>query len=327
MPVTQEVQKQPIVSFIITYYNIPVAMLRECIESILALSLSESEREIILIDDGSDISPLNELLDFRDQLIYLRQRNKGLSEARNRGIDTCKGEYIQFVDADDCLIRAGYEHCLDIVRYQHPDIVVFNQSREGTEVDTPYLFDGPMNGTEYMKRNNLRASACGYVFKKKMLMDLRFTPNLLHEDEEFTPQIVIRAESLFSTETYAYYYRERPSSIVHENNAQWKMRRLDDAEYIIYQLNHLADTLPPAERVALQRRVAQLTMDYIYNIIVITRSDKMLEDRLQRLQAKGLFPLPERNYTQKYKYFRRMTNSQIGRKILLRTLPWMKKEN
>ena len=117
MSTTQENKAKPIVSFIITYYNIPVSMLRECIQSILSLSLSDSEREIILIDDGSDISPLNEVMDFRDHVVYLRERNRGLSEARNIGIDLCHGEYIQFVDADDCLIRTGYEHCLDIVRY------------------------------------------------------------------------------------------------------------------------------------------------------------------------------------------------------------------
>ena len=326
MSTTQDNKAKPIVSFVITYYNIPVSMLRECIESILSLSLSDSEREIILIDDGSDISPLNEMMDFRDKVLYLRERNRGLSEARNIGIDLCHGEYIQFVDADDCLIRAGYEHCLDIVRYQHPDLVMFNLSREGTEIDTPYLFDGPMTGSEFMKHNNLRASACGYIFKKKMLIDLRFTPNLLHEDEEFTPQIVVRAETLYSTDTCAYYYRERPKSITHENNTRWKLRRLDDAEYIIIQLSRLSDSMPSAERVAMQRRVAQLTMDYIYNVIILTKSERMLEERLDRLHEEGLFPLPDRKYTSEYKYFRKMTNSQMGRKILIRTLPWLAKE-
>ncbi|MBR5930182.1 MAG: glycosyltransferase, partial [Prevotella sp.] len=51
----------PLVSFIITYYNLPVDMLHECIESIMQLSLQPEEREIILIDDGSDITPLNEI--------------------------------------------------------------------------------------------------------------------------------------------------------------------------------------------------------------------------------------------------------------------------
>ena len=91
----------PLISFIVTYYNIPIDMLRECIESIVNLSLTYEEREIILIDDGSDVVPLDELIDYRDQIIYLRHKNMGLSDARNKGIDICKGKYIQFVDADD----------------------------------------------------------------------------------------------------------------------------------------------------------------------------------------------------------------------------------
>lgn len=316
----------PLISFVITYYNLPVEMLRECIESIMQLSLSPEEREIILIDDGSDMSPLNELIDYRDQIIYLRQRNQGLSIARNVGVDICKGEYIQFVDADDCLIQGGYEHCLDVVHKNHPDMVLFNFTNEGTEVDTPYLFDGPISGTEYMHQHNLRATAWGYIFRKKTLGELRFTPQLLHEDEEFTPQLILRADTIYFTDTYAYYYREREDSIVHNNDTQWKIKRLDDAEYVITQLDHLANTLASSERVALQRRVAQLTMDYIYNIIMLTHSEQELNTRLERLHKRGMFPLPEREYTKKYKWFRRMTNSTTGRKILVHILPLLWKE-
>ena len=292
----------PLVSFIITYYNLPVDMLHECIGSIMQLPLQSEEREIILIDDGSDITPLNEIIDYRDEVIYLRQHNQGLSTARNVGVDISKGRYIQFIDADDCLIKGGYEHCLSILRKESPDMVIFNFTREGTDVDTPYLFDGPVSGTEYMHHNNLRASACGYVF------------------------LILRADSIYSTDTCAYYYRVRENSIVHNDDTQWKIKRLDDAEYVIMQLDHLANTLASSERIALQRRVAQLTMDYIYNIIMLTHSEQQLEERLTRLQKCGMFPLPARDYTQKYKWFRKMTNSKTGRKILMRILPLLWKE-
>ena len=45
----------PLISFIITYYNEPIDMIKKCIDSILKLTLSAEEREIIVIDDGSDI--------------------------------------------------------------------------------------------------------------------------------------------------------------------------------------------------------------------------------------------------------------------------------
>ena len=201
----QDVQSthKPLVSFIITYYNLPVDMLHESIESIMQLPLQSEEREIILIDDGSDITPLNEIIDFRDQIIYLRQRNQGLGIARNVGVNISRGKYIQFVDADDCLITGGYGHCLDIIRKKTPDMVIFNFTHEGTDVDTPYLFEGPVSGTEFMHHNNLRASACGYIFSRKTLGELRFTPKLLHEDEEFTPMLLLRSEKLYKTEVKA----------------------------------------------------------------------------------------------------------------------------
>ena len=46
-------ETQPLITFIIAYYNLPLEMLYECIDSILTLSLSRNEREIIIVDDGS----------------------------------------------------------------------------------------------------------------------------------------------------------------------------------------------------------------------------------------------------------------------------------
>ena len=52
----------------------------------------------------------------RDDIIYVRQQNGGLSSARNMGLALAKGQYIQLIDADDYLLQAPYEQCLDIVR-------------------------------------------------------------------------------------------------------------------------------------------------------------------------------------------------------------------
>lgn len=321
-----QTSKTPLVSFIVTYYNIPIDMLRECIESIVNLSLKEEEREIILIDDGSDVVPLDELIDYRDQIIYLRHKNMGVSDARNKGIDICKGKYIQFVDADDCLIKSNYEQCLEKVKNNDPDMVLFRLSRDSVEVDSPEYFYGPVTGTDYMRHNNLCASACSYIFRKKLLVGLRFTSGILHEDEEFSPQLILRADTVFSTDNCAYYYRERMGSRLNSNDPDNQKKKLDDAEYVIFELDHLAATLPSAERIALQRRVAQLSMDHIYNVIMSTHSEKILDEYLERLRKRGLFPLPDREYTLKYSYFRKMINTKLGKKILLRTLPLMKKE-
>ena len=89
-------------------------MIKKCIDSILKLTLSAEEREIIVIDDGSDNSPLNLLAEIANQMIYIRQPNQGLSQARNTGIAMAKGQYIQFIDADDFLISGNYDKCLDL---------------------------------------------------------------------------------------------------------------------------------------------------------------------------------------------------------------------
>ena len=172
-------QKQPLVSFIIPAYNVDADMLRECLESIMALSLSREEREIILIDDGSDVPAICSLTDVADEIVYLRQPNKGLSEARNIGIKLATGRFVQFVDADDHLIRAPYEHCLDIARYHNPDLVLFEStSKEEKQPKTPFAYDGPKTGSSYMRQNNMRAAAWGYLFERQILGRLRFTPGL-----------------------------------------------------------------------------------------------------------------------------------------------------
>lgn len=317
---------QPLVTFIITYYNLPVPMLCECINSILALSLSASEREIIVIDDGSDVSPMNGLMQYGDDIIYVRQKNSGLSVARNKGIDMAQGTFLQFVDADDHLIQAPYEHCLDIIRYKKGiDMVMFDftstkktqQSFNDSEV---------VSGTTYMYSHNIHATAWGYLFRKVTLSELRFTPGIWHEDEEFTPQLLIRAEHVCITDAKAYFYYKHKDSITTHKDEESKAKRFDDIRGVLDRLQYLCDRVPQADRIALQRRVAQLTMDYIYQIIIQQRSKQALNDCISDLSSKGLFPLPDRDYSQKYKWFRKMTNTSLGRTILLNTLPLMKKE-
>ncbi len=316
---TQSHGKKPLVSFIVAYHNEPIVMLEECIGSILALSLNESERQIILIDDGSDESPISELVSLCPDILYLRQPNQGLSQARNRGLDLATGDFVQFVDADDYLLSSSYEQCLDIIRYKSADMVLFhetNKTTAGTQLD----YDGPVSGTHYITHNNLRASACGYIFRYSILLGLRFPNNSLHEDEEFTPQLMLRAESVYVTQGKAYFYRSRKDSITHKADRRWKIRRLADAEQIIYRLKEKADHLPVKERIAMERRIAQLTMDHLYNVIILTHDETHLDHVLQRLSSHGLFPLPDKDYTKKYKYFRKLSNTSWGRKILLTLL-------
>lgn len=320
-------ETQPLVSFIITYYQMPVQMLQECLDSILQLSLRSFEREIIIIDDGSEKSPINELGAYEDDIIYVRQKNGGVSAARNKGLDIAKGTFIQFVDADDILIQAPYEQCLDIVRYQeNVDMVMFNFSTNWHSNVTPESVT-PVNGSYFLRNNNIHGAAWGYLFNKAILGELRFTPSIQYgEDEEFTALLILRAEKLYATNYQAYFYRKHQSSVTSQTDSAHIQKRLDDSYTIITKLNTLTDKMAHTDKLALQRRIAQLTMDYIYNIIVKTKSKKELDQRIQQLYDNGLFPLPEGKYTSQYTWFQRIVNNSMGRSILLHTLPLLKKE-
>ena len=316
----------PLVSFILTYYNQPIQLLCECIDSILALSLRPFEREIIIVDDGSRVSPMNGLMQYGDEIIYVRQKNGGLSVARNKGIEMAQGRFLQFVDADDHLIQAPYEHCLDLIRLNNDvDMVMFDFTSTDTH-ETNYNDTEVMTGSAYMLKHNIHGTACGYLFSQTTLSKLRFTPGIWHEDEEFTPQLLIRAEHVYATDAKAYYYYKHKGSITTHDDEASKAKRFDDIKGVLDRLHYLCDRVPQVDRIALQRRVAQLTMDYIYQVIMQQRSQKALNACIDELSSKGLFPLPDRDYSQKYKWFRKMTNTRLGRTILLKTLPLLKKE-
>ena len=317
--------KNVIVSFILTYYNQPVKMLRGCLDSILALSLRPYEREIIIIDDGPAESPMNELIKYGDDIIYIRQKNKGLSEARNLGIRMANGDNLQFIDADDMLNQAAYEHCLDLVRYYQPEMVVFDFTPKPTHGST-FEDSDFITGTELMKNHNIHGSACSYIFSRSILGSLRFTPSIYHEDEEFTPQLLLHANRILKTNAQAYVYRKHKGTITSKKDKRSKIKRLSDKHYVITSLQQLSQSLPNNEQKAMERRVVQLTMDYIYNVIVQTRSRHYLDRKLAILRREGLFPLPDKAYTSKYKWFRRLTNSNFGLNLLIRVLPLLKRE-
>jgi glycosyltransferase involved in cell wall biosynthesis len=104
----------PLVSVIIPMYNVE-KYIAQCINSII--NQSYNNLEIILINDGShdysgDIANDFSKKDKRIKVVHTI--NRGVSEARNLGIETAKGEYIIFVDSDDFLAPEYVEYMLSI---------------------------------------------------------------------------------------------------------------------------------------------------------------------------------------------------------------------
>lgn len=91
-----------LVSIIVPVYN-SEKHLAACIES--AIGQTWGNREIIIVDDGSTDNSYNIAKKYADQpgVKLISQVNKGASAARNAGLKEAKGDYIQFLDADDLI--------------------------------------------------------------------------------------------------------------------------------------------------------------------------------------------------------------------------------
>ena len=106
--------KEPLVSIIIPVYNAEL-FLAATIES--TLQQSYKNIEIILIDDGSGDNSYQIAKQYEsEQVTVVKQANKGASAARNHGIVLAKGDYIQFLDADDFLHPQKIEHQLNTLK-------------------------------------------------------------------------------------------------------------------------------------------------------------------------------------------------------------------
>jgi len=112
---------QPLVSIIIPTYN-RKQYVAEAIDSCLAQTYANCE--IIVVDDGStDDTEVYLRNRYGGQIRYIYQDNQGPGIARNTAIASAKGEYIQFCDADDQLVKDKIQKCVDYFE-AHPDVAV-----------------------------------------------------------------------------------------------------------------------------------------------------------------------------------------------------------
>ncbi|MEE8540840.1 MAG: glycosyltransferase [Desulfobacterales bacterium] len=88
----------PTVSVIIPTFN-RGWVIREAIDSVLNQTFGSFE--LIVVDDGSTDNTLDILAEYKDRITLIKQRNRGVSAARNRGMDAASGQFIAFLDSDD----------------------------------------------------------------------------------------------------------------------------------------------------------------------------------------------------------------------------------
>ena len=88
------------VSVLIDTYN-QERFIEKAIVSVLEQDFPASEREIIVVDDGSSDATPEIVRKFAPQVRLLRKTNGGQASAFNAGIPECKGEITAFLDGDD----------------------------------------------------------------------------------------------------------------------------------------------------------------------------------------------------------------------------------
>jgi glycosyltransferase involved in cell wall biosynthesis len=125
----------PLVSVIVPCYN-AAEFLEEALRSVLAQSYPEVE--VLVVDDGSTDNSAE--IARRFPVRYIRQENRGLSEARNTGIRESKGSYLVFLDADDRLKPRAIETGLAALA-PRPDCALTVGDHVFIAPDSSYLAD------------------------------------------------------------------------------------------------------------------------------------------------------------------------------------------
>lgn len=285
-----------LITFIIPTYNTPTEWLQTCLESIHKLSLATDEREIIVVDDGSD-QPLNEtqISPFHAQILH--QAHAGVSAARNLAIKNAKGKYIQFVDADDFLETKPYEEIINILQIEQVDAVGFAFKKRKRRSRPHHL----CSGTDFVRRYNMFGSACSYVFLREKIANIEFPTDLQYgEDEFFTLKALLEMDLVRITNIKAYNYRKNVNSATSGNSQVNNQKRLNDHLQLIKHVDWFMYYLEGKKYKAAKRRIAQLAADYLHNTRRLTRGKNQTQAAREQLRQMHLYPLPLRCYTLKY---------------------------
>jgi glycosyltransferase involved in cell wall biosynthesis len=109
----------PVFSVIIPTFN-RATFVTKAIDSVLQQTVSSYE--VIVVDDGSTDSTAEVLTAYKDKITLLKQANRGVGAARNRGLESAIGEWVAFLDSDDEWKPQYLASQLEVIR-AHPDII------------------------------------------------------------------------------------------------------------------------------------------------------------------------------------------------------------
>lgn len=232
---------------------IPVFNVEEYIERCLNSIICQSYKgfEVIIVDDCSsdhsmDIATklINENYEGGVDFIVLHhESNKGLSAARNTGINHASGNYLFFLDSDDYITHDCIERFVDIVR-KYPNVDVIQGSASSNSVlltkgvslsnrHLPnYIDNKKWIGKAFLNSKIIPVPAWNKMIRKEIIInnDIFFKEGIIHEDvlwSFYLGKYVNSVAFLFDT---TYFYWQRDNSIMTQRNIR---KEYESYKYII----------------------------------------------------------------------------------------------
>lgn len=287
-------------SIIVPVFNVS-KYLRKCVDSLLAQGLKQEEYEIILVDDGSTDNSGSIADSYASSFLnihVIHQNNQGLSSARNAGLASAEGEYVQFVDSDDYLQPGTLRPLLEKVYADDLDVLRFNYQNvnESYEIYQPYkdvkpfvdYRDDVCDGHTFLtERLGMGCYAVQFIIRANIIRECLFTPGIYFEDTEWTPRMLLSAERVSSVNTVVYNYLLREGSITRSGLSDGRRKVLEDKYKLIESLCRQAE--PLSDRRWFEGMTAHTAKQILESISTDYYSER--KSLIARLKLLGIFPL------------------------------------
>lgn len=246
---------EPLVSVIIPVYNVS-PYLREALDSVI--NQTYRNLEIIIVDDGStDDSGLicdEYKKDLRVKVIH--QENRGLSDARNTGLDLMTGDYVAFLDPDDAFYPEMIGRTTKAITDTQVDFVtcgydVFEtdgrmkeDERDGRVIPKEEKKFGMREIYQAFLERKYIHSVWNKLYSKNVWEHLRFQEGCVYEDLLITPQILEQSTEIISLPSALICHRNREGSITRTISVHNNKDRITAYKYVLEYCENIIPPLP-----------------------------------------------------------------------------------
>lgn len=217
--------KRDLISVIVPVYNTE-KYLGKCIDSIL--NQTYKEIELILVDDGSTDSSLEILREYEkldERVVVITQENRGVSGARNKGLDVAAGKYIGFVDSDDYVSLDMFEYLVGVLEDGN-DFAACGWIYETEEGEIEQSTSGGIKRLEnrndiltcMFEQGGCAPNVCNKLLRGEIIKkhDIRFPEDIrIGEDMIMLCRYVLNCEKGVYNPIPSYHYVTRKESAYH----------------------------------------------------------------------------------------------------------------